>query len=52
MEYLAMSSGIYLSVIAFMMETANLRSLLLFKVTPGLLGFVQIAAGASALGFT
>ena len=44
-------SGVYWIVLAFAMETKNIRSSVLFKALPGLLGLDMIFLGLKHLGW-
>ena len=49
--YIAIVAGSSLAFIAFIMNTENFRSSIIFRIVPGLLGLFQIAAGLIALGW-
>ena len=49
MIYTLLAGGLYLSAIAFYLDTKNFKSAIIFKIIPGLLGFSQIAFALSQL---
>ena len=50
MPYVILASGIYLSAIAFCLSTENLKSAILLRGIPGIIGVGLMINGSKALG--